>query len=73
MEEKRIAARRKAAENRMASLLSYTKKCLELADRDEIQCDYEASKATAGTMNGFQAGFERGSLMRKHAALWGFI
>ena len=38
VEEKRIAARRKAAETRMASLLDYTKKCIELAGREEIQC-----------------------------------
>jgi len=36
-EEGRIAARRKAAEARIDSLKAYVKRCMEMAERDELQ------------------------------------
>lgn len=42
-------------------------------DKDVMQCEYEASKAAAGTINGMQAGWEKSRLMRQCMKLQGYF
>jgi len=41
-------------------------------ERVHTQCQYEAEKATAGIINGFEAGWKKGDIMRKCMEINGY-
>ena len=42
------------------------------SEQDVLACDYEARKATAGIVNGFQAGWEQGELRHQCLKVKGY-